>query len=96
MAYWRPLDSAVAISAAMNASAGLPPADLQSSSRPEQLSVPLSPPDEPPLLPWLADCTTTALPPSVWPLERPELELLEFELVWTAAVTVTAAACFGS
>ena len=60
--------------------------------------MPLSPPEEPPLLPWLADCTTTALLPPAWLLDLPERELLECELVSTEAVTVTAgagAACFG-
>ena len=55
--------------------------------------MPLSPPEEPPLLPWPADCTTTALlPPELW---WGPLELL---VVLTEAVSVTAgagAACFG-
>src|ERR1700691_2923147 len=40
-AYWLPPDSAIAISAAVNASADEPPASSQSCSRPEQPSVPL-------------------------------------------------------
>ena len=58
--------------------------------------MPLSPPEEPVPLPWLADCTTTALPPPVLPLEPPELERPEFEPVSTDVVTVTGAACLGS
>ena len=40
VAYCRPLDSAMAISAAMNAAPGDPPADSHRASRPEQDKVP--------------------------------------------------------
>ena len=81
----------------MNASAGLPPAESQSSSRPEQPSVPLSPPLLPVPLPVLVhrcpppvldDCTTTV------PLS-PELLLDVVVTATVVVVTATGAACFG-
>ena len=75
-AYWLPPDSAIAISAAMNACDGLPPACSHSCSRPEQPSVPLSEPDPPCELVWLpcVAAWTVTVPPLEW-LPLPLLSL---------------------